>query len=184
MVTNVINSELNNDLPKGCSCHACQQIAEGVSSSSSSSNNDPVIDPDIGAPIVTATPEQFADYLVNGFWNDRGSIAREWDTSSDNNITYSVNNSYSAAQQAGIRMAFDTWADVANLTFTEVSSGADITIVQNSSGQAYSSSSVYSNGVIATNTISIDTSPWYWQNFNEYGDYDQPEEDVKSDTCP
>ncbi len=165
-MTTVINTQLDTtSLPKGCSCSECSQISNGGLDNDLSNNDD------IYAPTVTATPEQFANYLTDGFWSDRGSIARQWDTSSDNIITFSVSNEFSAAQKEGFRMAFDTWADVADLTFQEVSSGADMTINEGDDGRAYSSSSTYLNGNIASNTISIDTAPWYWQNFNELGDY-------------
>ena len=165
-MTTVINNQLDTtSLPKGCSCSECSQISSG------GLENDTFND-DIFAPTVTATPEQFANYLTDGFWQDRGSIGRQWNTDSDNNITFSLSNGYTAAQQDGLRMAFDTWADVADITFTEVASGANIDVRRGYDGGAYSSSSVYSgSGDIASNYISIDTSPWYWQNFNEFGDY-------------
>ena len=160
-----LSYELSSDIPNGCGCSACMD-GRSVNVLENDTYNDT-----LSAPTVTATPTQFANYLTNGFWADRSSIAREWDVTSDNIITFSISNSYSDTQKAGIRAAFDMWSDVVDLNFSEVSSGANMSIVTNGSGQAYSSSSVYGNGYIASNTISIDTSPWYWQNFNELGDY-------------
>lgn len=164
-MSEIISGSLDtSSLPKGCSCSECSQIIATL-------DNDTTTDDPLYAPTVTATPEQFANYLTDGFWTARNSIAREWDTSSDNNITFSMTNSYTAAQKAGIRMAFSQWSDVANITFTEISSNADIDLVVGNDGRAFSSSSVYSNGYIASNYISLDTSEWFWTNINELGDY-------------
>jgi len=167
-MSDVINGVMNSgELPQPCTCSGCQKIG-----ASGMENEAPVQDDPLYNPTVTATPEQFASYLTHGFWEDRNSRSRQWDTSSDNEITFSINSNYSAAQQDGIRMAFDMWADVADVTFREISANADIDIITNTQGRAFSSSSVYvSSGNIASNYISIDTSEWFWQNFDQLGDY-------------
>ena len=120
-------------------------------------------------PSINGTKEQFADYLIDGFWDDFGGRSRQW---SDTNVTYSLSSSFTASQQAGFRMAFQQWADVADITFSEVGNGGDINVVRGHDGRAYSSSSYYlSTGNIVENTISMDTSPWYWTNIGEVGDY-------------
>ena len=119
-----------------------------------------------GKPL--ATPTEFANYLTDGFWTDVGSIARSW---SQTNLTYSLSNEFSSVQKTGLRMAFDMWQDVTNLTFTEVGSGANMTVVEGDDGRAYSSSSVNGSGTILSNTISIDTNQSFWSNFNSIGDY-------------
>ena len=169
-MSGVINSTITSDLPAGCSCSACMQVSSGSGALDNDSPND-----DVFAPNVTATPVQFADYLINGFWSDAGTVSRQWDTSSDNTITYSVSNEFSAAQKLGFQMAFQMWADVADITFQEVGSGANITMLEGDDGRAYSgnnSGSIVDGSLeLSTNTISIDTSAWYWQNFSEHGDY-------------
>lgn len=119
-----------------------------------------------GKPL--ATPTEFANYLTNGFWTDVGSIARSW---SQSNLTYSLSNEFSSVQKTGLRMAFDMWQDVTDLTFTEVGSGANMSVVEGDDGSAYSSSSVNGSGTILSNTISIDTNQSFWSNFNSIGDY-------------
>jgi len=165
-MSETINSQMSDfEIPK-CSCSACLQASSGTLD-----NDNPTQDDPLYAPTVTATPEQFANYLTDGFWQDRNSIGRSWDTSENNEITFSINSGYNDTQKAGIRMAFDSWADVADITFREISANADIDLVTNGSNRAFSSSSVYSTSEIASNYISIDNSQSYWSNFGDMGDY-------------
>ncbi|MCB9988285.1 MAG: M10 family metallopeptidase C-terminal domain-containing protein [Rhodospirillales bacterium] len=120
------------------------------------------------APGGAATPAQFADYLVNGFWADAGSIARSW---AQHNVTYSISNEFTAAQKAGLRDAFSMWQEIADITFSEVASGGDMDIVEGDDGRAYSSSSVFVGGDIASNMISIDTNVFGWGDLNTIGLY-------------
>ena len=171
-MSEAMNTSLNSsDLPKSCGCSACAKAKTGALENDEFDNGSG----GVFAPSVTATPAQFADYLINGFWADAGTVSREWNTSSDNTITFSVGNGYTAAQKAGWIMAFQTWADVANVTFQEVGSGADISIVRGYDGRAWSGNNagfmVDGTLELTTNTISVDTSEWFWSNFNELGDY-------------
>ncbi|MFN8992157.1 MAG: pre-peptidase C-terminal domain-containing protein, partial [Pseudomonadota bacterium] len=72
------------------------------------------------APLPTYTLDQIADYLINGYWVLDG--AHRWDTSSDNIVTYNLT-ALTGAGQALARAAFQTWANVTNLVFQEVSWG-------------------------------------------------------------
>lgn len=109
----------------GCSCPIC----------SGGTSREAYVNPElpggeVGAPSGTATKEQFAAYLTNGYWQDSTNNAYNAYTfngwASDHSITFSINNWYSANEKAGIRDAFKQWSDVTNLTFTEVSSGGDL----------------------------------------------------------
>ncbi|MCA3352213.1 MAG: M10 family metallopeptidase C-terminal domain-containing protein [Roseomonas sp.] len=106
----------------------------------------------------TYTLDEIADFLTTGFWGDGG---RRWDISTDNIITYNVTGLTSAGQ-ALARAAFQSWANVTNLVFEEVTSGGNITLDDNQSG-AFASSSV-SNGFITSAGINIGTG---W--LNSYG---------------
>lgn len=158
----------------GCGCSACSGqpllhseygsiTSEADSLNAAAGSGDGGVNS--GKP--TATPAQFADYMINGFWQDFGGSARSW---SQANVTYSISNSYSATQKQGFRMAFDQWADVADITFSEVASGGNINIVVGNDGSAWSGSST-SGGNILSNTISVDTSVFGWQNIGTIGDY-------------
>jgi serralysin len=97
----------------------------------------------------TYTLDEIADFLTTGFWGDGG---RRWDISADNVITYNVMGLTSAGQTLA-RAAFASWANVTNLVFEEVTSGANITLDDNQSG-AFAGSSV-SNGFITSASINI-----------------------------
>jgi len=97
----------------------------------------------------TYTLDEIADFLTTGFWGDGG---RRWDISTDNIITYNVTGLTSAGQ-ALARAAFQSWANVTNLVFEEVTSGGNITFDDNQSG-AFAFSSV-SNGFITSAGINI-----------------------------
>ena len=106
----------------------------------------------------TYTLDEIADFLTTGFWGDGG---RRWDISADNIITYNLTALTSAGQTLA-RAAFQSWANVTNLVFQEVTSGGNITFDDNQSG-AFASSSV-SNGFITASSINIGTG---W--LNTYG---------------
>ncbi|MEZ5813825.1 MAG: Ig-like domain-containing protein [Alphaproteobacteria bacterium] len=156
----------------GCGCAACQsgQADNMVGYTQSLYEAAGTAEPVLLAPGPAADPATFANYLTHGFWSDTGRGERSW---SQNNVTYSLSNQFSTDQKAGLRMAFDLWADVADLDFTEVASGANISIVEGNDGRAYSSSTVFGTVIIA-NLISIDTNTGggaFWSDFNDPGDY-------------
>jgi len=162
----------------GCGCAACSggqpaihsdygSISSASSDAASEAVNSGGGGGGAGSGKPTATVGQFTDYMINGFWQDFGGSARSW---SQSNVTFSISNSYSAAQKTGIRMAFDQWDDIADITFTEVASGGNINIVVGNDGSAWSGSST-SGGNIISNTISIDTSLSFWSDISDVGDY-------------
>ena len=102
---------------------------------------------------------QIADYLTDGFWAYFGG--RSGRSFATDTVTYDVDGLTSAGQTLA-RQALDAWDDVANLTFSETSGGAQITFDDNNSG-AYSSSSV-SGSTINSSFINVSTS---W--INAYG---------------
>ncbi|MCE2920928.1 MAG: M10 family metallopeptidase C-terminal domain-containing protein [Roseomonas sp.] len=89
----------------------------------------------VSGPTLTTTPaytlDQIADYLINGYWGFYG--AHRWDTSSDNIVTYNLT-ALTGAGQTLARAAFQTWANVTNLVFQEVSWGGDILFDDNEDG--------------------------------------------------
>ena len=172
-----INSSMDSTGTTGCGCPACQsgQANDLVNYTQAQYESEYAAQLESGsgglsAPGPAADPNTFANYLTNGFWTDIGASERSW---TQNNITFSLSNEFSADQKAGLRMAFDLWADVADIDFTEVASGANITVLEGDDGRAYSQSWT-SGTTIATNTISIDTNTGggaFWSDFNDLGDY-------------
>ncbi len=96
--------------------------------------------------------DQIADFLTTGFWNSGG---HRWDTSGDNVITYNVT-ALTAAGQTLARAAFQTWANVTNLVFEEVTSGGDIPFDDNESGAF--AGGTWSNGLITSMRVNVSTS--------------------------
>jgi serralysin len=103
----------------------------------------------------TYTLDQIADYLITGFWQSRWDVSHRWDTSSDNIVTYNLT-ALTAAGQTLARAAFQTWANVTNLVFQEVTSGADIQFDDNESGAF--ADGTWSNGLITSMRVNVSTS--------------------------
>ena len=99
----------------------------------------------------TYTLDQIADYLINGYWGFYG--AHHWDTTSDNIITYNLTALTSEGQLLA-RAAFQTWANVTNLVFQEVTSGGDIPFDDNEDGAF--AASTRSNGLITSMLVNVD----------------------------
>ncbi len=96
--------------------------------------------------------DQIADFLTTGFWNSGG---HRWDTSGDNVITYNVTALTNEGQTLA-RAAFQTWANVTNLVFEEVTSGGDIPFDDNESGAF--AGGTWSNGLITSMRVNVSTS--------------------------
>lgn len=165
------NYSMDTENTVGCGCAACQSgkppqdlnNPDSYSSVYSGSGGNG----GSSAPSGAADPATFANYLTHGYWADRGTNEHSF---AQDNITFSLSNEFTADQKAGLRSAFDMWADVADITFTEVASGGDINVVEGDDGRAYSSSTWIGTNV-TSNTISIDTNISGWSNFNDFGNY-------------
>jgi serralysin len=161
------NFSLDDNSTVGCGCAACLHEQPDLITQGQEEAQFQTIDEPTYAPNGTANPNTFANYLTDGYWNDRGSSARSW---SQDTVTFSLSNEFSASQKDGLRMAFDLWSDIADISFSEVSSGANMTLLEGDDGRAYSSSST-SGGSIISNTISIDTNVSSWSDFDDLGNY-------------
>ncbi len=164
------NYSIDENTTVGCGCPLCaEQKANALPNENdfSYSAGDPVADPPLYAPGGAADPNDFADYLTHGYWSDVGSNNRSW---SQDTVTFSLSNEYSAAQKEGIREAFDLWSDVADINFNEVSGGANILIVEGDDSRAYARTFT-SGSTITSSTISIDTNVGGWSNLGDHGDY-------------
>ncbi len=156
------NYSLDNTSTFGCGCPGCQHGGTLANSEAQFQSSNDSLD----APSSEADPTTFANYLTTGFWEDIGGSERSW---AQNNITFSLDG-FTTSQQDGLRNAFDLWSDVADISFTEVSGVADISVSVGNDGRAYSASTT-SGTTIVSNVISIDTSVYGWSNFDKAGDY-------------
>ncbi|MEL7301260.1 MAG: M10 family metallopeptidase C-terminal domain-containing protein [Pseudomonadota bacterium] len=120
-------------------------------------------------PLPIYSPDQIADYLVHGYWEDRSG--REWrafDTDPGDTITVNL----TALNSTGLslaRAALEAWENVIDIQFQEVSSGGDIRFDHNSGGAVGGHS--YSGNTILSAFVSISTgwfTPWHG---NSYGSY-------------
>jgi serralysin len=106
------------------------------------------------SPTVSLT--DVADYLSNSYWEVNGVAPAKWNLTA---ITYRVTG-LEPERQALARIAFQAWADVTGLTFTEITSGtAKITLDDTTANAAFENSS-YSGGFISSATINV-SSDWY-----------------------
>ncbi len=90
------------------------------------------------SPLATTPPDgtldQLANYLTDGFWNDQGdSYPQHWDTSVSNVITYDVQG-LDATSQALARAALSAWSQVADISFQEVTSNAQLDFTEPTTG--------------------------------------------------
>ncbi len=151
----------------GCGCAACQQGQPQVITSGQDDPQYQNTGDTVYAPSGQADPNEFANYLTHGYWEDRGGSNKNWE---QDTVTFSISNEYTNAQRDGLRLALDLWADVADISFSEVSSGANLTFVEGDDGRAYSSS--YAAGTrLTSSTISIDTNVNSWNNIGDLGNY-------------
>jgi serralysin len=108
------------------------------------------------------TIPELADYLVNGYWNWRGTTAHRWQ-----NASVSVNiDDLSTAEKALAISALNAWHEVAGVTFTFTSGPANITYLNNGSLNA-STSLGWSGPYLTGATITI-SSNW-WPDTDIYG---------------
>jgi serralysin len=97
-----------------------------------------------------------ADYLAYSYWQVNGVAPAKWNIST---ITYKVTG-LEPERAALARIAFQTWADVTGLMFTEITSdAAKIIVDDNTAGAAFEQSS-YSGCFISSATINVSTD-WY-----------------------
>ncbi|MGE0749206.1 MAG: FG-GAP-like repeat-containing protein [Variibacter sp.] len=100
------------------------------------------------------TYAQLADYLVNGYWAKDGLPAHGWTPGST--VTYNIS-SLTAQEQSYARQALTLWHDVANINFSEVSSGGQIVFDDSGSMQAVTSVSWSGGGNLTSATVHIST---------------------------
>ncbi|MGI9127927.1 MAG: M10 family metallopeptidase C-terminal domain-containing protein [Roseomonas sp.] len=105
----------------------------------------------------TYTLDQVADFLTAGYW---GGSGHRWNTGSDNIITYNLT-ALTIEGQVLARAAFQTWANVTNLVFQEVTSGGDIPFDDNESGAF--ASGTWSGGFITSMRVNVSTN-WLQSN--------------------
>ena len=101
------------------------------------------------------TIAQLADYLVNGYWSSRGTIAHRW---ASHTITYNLGD-LNAQEQTDALAALTLWSSVANVTFVQTNASPNISFNHDGTGAA-TSAAWDNNGYMTSATVSI-SSNWY-----------------------
>ena len=115
----------------------------------------------IAAGLPTYTIDQAADYLTNGFWQDKGGAQRSFNVQTGGTITVNING-LDALGKATALQALEAWTAVSGLNFVQ-SSSAMMTFDDNQSG-AYASSMTSGNTIISSD-INVDNA---WQGYGDY----------------
>ena len=105
----------------------------------------------ISAAKPVATIPQLADYLINGFWQYFGEIARHWAAPT---ITYNITG-LTGAEQFLAQSALNAWHEVANLTFVQTAGAAEITFDHNGTMTAATSDYYTASGLMSSATVDI-----------------------------
>ncbi|MEZ5695876.1 MAG: M10 family metallopeptidase C-terminal domain-containing protein [Sphingomonadaceae bacterium] len=108
----------------------------------------------VAPPLQEFTNDQIADQLLYGYWGGTAA-ARRFDVAPGGSLTVNVSG-LTADGQYLAREALNLWADVLGITFTEVTSGAQITIDDSDDG-AFTSTS-RSGNFITSATVNVSTA--------------------------
>jgi serralysin len=120
-----------------------------------------------GTAYTTFSYDDLALQLTDGYWISDGRSPRAFDAVTGDTITVDITGLTSDGQQLA-RWAFEAWSTASGLVFSEVSSGAQITLDDESSGA--SNSSTTSGGEILWSTINISTQ-WLVDNGTSIDSY-------------
>jgi serralysin len=113
----------------------------------------------LAPPLQMFTYDQIADQLMNGYWGGP-SGARDFNVAPGGTITFNVQ-ALTADGQFLAREALNLWSDALGITFSEVTSGGQITFDDNQSG-AFATSSRTGN-TINSSAVNVSTA-WLTSN--------------------
>ncbi|MEJ6391122.1 pre-peptidase C-terminal domain-containing protein [Gymnodinialimonas sp. 2307UL20-7] len=126
---------------------------------------------DILTPTKTlATYDALADYLTDGFWQDKGAVGHSFDTSSSNVITVDIDALDANGQKLAL-WALQAFELVIDVEFDVVASGAKITFDDEENGAFASYTSAWNNAsVTASATVNVHKS-WVTSGKDDINDY-------------
>ena len=127
-----------------------------------------VLPPDPEPPDPSlADLDTLAAYLTDGYWEDNGESRRAFDTAASNVITVDLGALTANGRQLA-RWAMEAWESVADIVFSEVSTGAMIEFDDNRSG-AFASTRM-SGGHITSASVNVDAD-WLQDYGSQFGGY-------------
>ena len=124
--------------------------------------------PDLPPPPV-GTLDDLATYLTDTYWTDDGAVPHAFDTASSTVITVDITGLTADGQQLA-RWAMEAWEAVADITFSEVSGGAQITFDDETPGASAGASYNPATGVTSSATVNIGTQ-WLVDHGTQLGSY-------------
>ena len=113
---------------------------------------------DVYTPPPVATYVEISDHLTNGYW---GGSSHHFAVTQGGTITVNLTLLTSTGQSLA-REALGLWSDIIGVTFTEVTTGGQMTFDDNQSGAF--SESTWSSGIVSTSHVNVSTQ---W--LNNYG---------------
>ncbi len=99
--------------------------------------------------------DRIAIQLISGFNAFNNEAPRRWNVTSGGTITYNVQ-ALSAEGQALARAAYSVWSDATGIIFSEITTAAQITHVDNQAGAF--ATDVFANGIIQSATVNVATA--------------------------
>jgi serralysin len=100
-------------------------------------------------PLAVFSNNEISTQLTNGYW---GGTSHHFNVTPGGTITFNVA-AISAAGQNLAREAFNLWADVTGIVFTEVTTGGNITFANTAAGAF--ANAIYANGITTSATVNI-----------------------------
>jgi hypothetical protein len=97
------------------------------------------------------TTDQFADWLVNGFWN---GDSHHFPVTQGGTITVNLT-ALTAEGQSFAREALDLWSDIIGVHFQEVSSGSQITFDDLDQSTGAFTDGVWGNGITSSMSVNV-----------------------------
>ena len=116
----------------------------------------------LAANLPTYSNDQIADYLSEGFWQDRGGQARTFDVQTGGTITVNINRLDALGRETA-QKALDAWTAVSGLNFDVINGTAQISFDDNRPG-AYAQSWILGD-TVTKSEINVDDS---WQSYGSY----------------
>ena len=114
--------------------------------------------PAASSSLPTYSLDQIADYLTDGFWEDRDFRRHSYDVAPGGSLVVDLSD-LNARGQATARQALEAWTAVTGIHFVEGRSGTDITFDDDQSGAWAQATSVSGNTTLSTH-INI-AADWY-----------------------
>ena len=108
--------------------------------------------------------DQIAEYLTDGFWEDRGGARHAFDVSSGGTLTIDITQLSNDAQTTA-REALQAWTDVTGINFEETSYGHDAKIFFEEGNEGAYASASFSGDTITGSTVNVHSS---WDKYGTY----------------